>query len=70
MLCPMCKAEEAHPLYQVGGVYVCESCWCDSHSLLPSSVGHSIAYTKIPRRRKRDSDDAGYTAIEKAVYGR
>ena len=67
MQCPMCEVEEAHPLYQVGGLYVCESCWV-SRSHLPSSVGHSISQTRVERRRKRASDDAGYTAIERAVY--
>ncbi len=67
-ICPVCKAEPSHVLYQVGGVYVCESCWVLAHPMLEGSGGHSVAHAQIPRRAKQDSDSL--SAVERGAYRR
>ena len=57
MLCPLCKVNETDPLYQAGGVYVCESCWVERSkapsmperaSRLPTSTVNVAAFAAYP----------------------
>lgn len=68
MLCPICKVEEAHALFQVGGIQCCESCWVAAHPMLEGSGGHSVAHAQIPKRKKQSSDEI--TAVERGAYRR